>query len=174
MQKVLAHKLSSIRDVRFIACILLDALSQYQKSAYLNSDMGSEYTSSVYERIKAFHSILTRELIYPNQFRDNFELIAQISRYIRRYNYEWIRAYESVKPADVKKRSTYRDISTYVFLILPNSDQFKNQFVVTSYLVVRTVASSFLLKINGNQTKVINNKLSVILPWSISRYWCLL
>jgi putative transposase len=87
-QKVLAHQLSSVRDGRFLSDILLEALSQHLKPAYLHSDMGGEYTSSVFEnlletnrirhsyskkghpydnaRIEAFHSILKSELIYPN------------------------------------------------------------------------------------------------------------
>ncbi|CAK1249265.1 Transposase InsO and inactivated derivatives (Tra5) [Fructobacillus cardui] len=116
-RKVLAHQLSSVRDGRFVSDILLEALSQHPKPAYLHSDMGSEYTSSVFEnlletnhirhsyskkghpydnaRIKAFHSILKRELIYPNRFKSKFELVARISRYIHQYNHEHIHTYES-------------------------------------------------------------------------------
>ena len=85
-RKVLAHQLSSVRDGRFfVSDILLEALSQHPKPAYLQSDMRSEYTSSVFEnlletsrvphsyskkrypydngKIEAFDSILKRELI---------------------------------------------------------------------------------------------------------------
>ncbi|WP_421823434.1 IS3 family transposase, partial [Fructobacillus cardui] len=44
---------------------------------------------------EAFHSILKRELIYPNRFKSKFELVARISRYIHRYNHERIHTYES-------------------------------------------------------------------------------
>ncbi|CAK1224213.1 glycoside hydrolase family 68 protein [Fructobacillus fructosus] len=50
------------------------------------------------------------------------------------------------------------DSATYAFLVLPNADKTKNQFVTTAYLGVRTFAPSFLLEINGDKTKVINNK----------------
>ncbi|CAK1251334.1 Transposase InsO and inactivated derivatives (Tra5) [Fructobacillus evanidus] len=49
VRKVLAHQLNSVRDGRFVSDILLEALSQHPKSAYLHSEMGSEYTSSVFE-----------------------------------------------------------------------------------------------------------------------------
>jgi putative transposase len=116
-RKVLAHQLSSVRDGRFVPDILLEALSQHPKPDYLYSDMGSGYTSSVFEnllernrirhfyskkghpydnaRIEAFHSILKRELIYPNRFKSQFELVARISRCIHRYNHERIHTYES-------------------------------------------------------------------------------
>ncbi|WP_430734602.1 integrase core domain-containing protein [Fructobacillus parabroussonetiae] len=79
--------------------------------------MASEYTSSVFKnlletnlirhpyfkkghlydnaRIEAFHSILKKELIYPNRFKSKFELVARISRYIHRYNHERMHTYES-------------------------------------------------------------------------------
>ncbi|MBC9119129.1 DDE-type integrase/transposase/recombinase [Fructobacillus fructosus] len=112
-RKVLAHKLSSIRDGRFVSDILVEALKRHQKPVYLHTDKGSEYTSSVFEnllatnhirhsyskkghpydnaRIEAFHSILKRELIYPKQFKSKFELVTRISRYI----HERIHTYES-------------------------------------------------------------------------------
>ena len=116
-RKGLAHQLSSVRDGRFVSDILLEALSQYLKPAYLHRDRGSEYTSSVFENVletirirhsyskkgyldnnvslEAFHSTLKRELIYLNRFKSKFEIVARISRYIHRYNHERIHTYES-------------------------------------------------------------------------------
>ncbi|MCC8439759.1 hypothetical protein CRI85_05310 [Leuconostoc pseudomesenteroides] len=37
-------------------------------------------------RIEAFHSILKRELIHPNQFSSKFELIARVAWYINWFN----------------------------------------------------------------------------------------
>lgn len=116
-RKPVTEVLSSVGDGRFVSDMLLEALSRHPEPAYLHSDMGSEYTSSVFEnwletnrirhsyskkghpydngRIEAFHSILKRALIYPNRFKSQFELVARISRYIHRYNHERIHTYES-------------------------------------------------------------------------------
>ncbi|CAK1242762.1 Glucan-binding domain (YG repeat) [Fructobacillus fructosus] len=46
---------------------------------------------------------------------------------------------------------------TYSFLVVPNSDN-SNRFIVTSYLDVRTFGASFEMEINGDQTRIINDR----------------
>jgi len=107
-RQVLSHKISTIRDGKFVADILSNALKHHGAPRYLHTDMGSEYTSMAFDdvmqnhhikhsyskkghpydnaRIEAFHSILKRELIYPNQFSSKYELIARVSWYINWFN----------------------------------------------------------------------------------------
>lgn len=107
-RKVLSHKVSTVRDGQFVADILTNALKHHDAPRYLHPDMGSEYTSSTFDevmqkhqirhsyskkghpydnaRIEAFHSILKRELIHPNQFSSKFELIARVAWYINWFN----------------------------------------------------------------------------------------
>ncbi|MFC4760721.1 glycoside hydrolase family 68 protein [Fructobacillus durionis] len=47
---------------------------------------------------------------------------------------------------------------TYSYLVLPNGNKKNNQFVVTSFEHNSTFAPSYLLKINGDKTTMINNK----------------
>ncbi|MGQ2225959.1 glycoside hydrolase family 68 protein [Fructobacillus fructosus] len=46
----------------------------------------------------------------------------------------------------------------YSFLVIPNSDKNSNQFVVTSFVGGRSFAASFILEINGDTTRLINNQ----------------
>ncbi|CAK1227302.1 Transposase InsO and inactivated derivatives (Tra5) [Fructobacillus tropaeoli] len=48
-RKPVTEVLSSVGDGRFVSDMLLEALSRHPEPAYLHSDMGSEYTSSVFE-----------------------------------------------------------------------------------------------------------------------------
>lgn len=47
---------------------------------------------------------------------------------------------------------------TYSYLVLPNGDKKNNRFVVTSFEKNSTFAPSYLLKIDGDKTTMINNK----------------
>ncbi|CAK1226541.1 glycoside hydrolase family 68 protein [Fructobacillus tropaeoli] len=46
----------------------------------------------------------------------------------------------------------------YSFLVLKNSDSNSNRFVVTSYVDGKTFAPSFIMEINGDTTKIINDR----------------
>lgn len=64
-RKVLAHQLSSVRDGRFVSNILLEALNQHPKPAYLHSDMGSEWL----EFRGIFTDIIMNAFTHTNQAR---------------------------------------------------------------------------------------------------------
>ncbi|CAK1222459.1 glycoside hydrolase family 68 protein [Fructobacillus evanidus] len=56
-------------------------------------------------------------------------------------------------PNDWSATSNY----SYSFLVVKNADSTSNRFVVTSYLASRTFAPSFVIEINGDTTRVIND-----------------
>ncbi|WP_425323625.1 hypothetical protein [Fructobacillus fructosus] len=48
-REILSYKPSSTRDGIFVSDVLVDVLNQYQKLTSFHNNMGSEYTSRIFE-----------------------------------------------------------------------------------------------------------------------------
>lgn len=111
-RQVLAHKVGENMTKELATSVISKSVLQVHHTEIIHSDMGSQYTSDLFEntlnryhikhsysrkgcpgdnaRIESFHSILKREYINFQSFRNIDEAIAGIDAYIRWYNSERI------------------------------------------------------------------------------------
>ncbi|WP_413627964.1 IS3 family transposase [Fructilactobacillus vespulae] len=112
-KKIISFNLGKQMTTNLIVITLLNALKKEKKPKYLHSDMGSQYTSGVFENIltnnkikhsyskqgypydngtiEAFHSLLKREFIFQTRFDNYSDLVIRINNYINWFNSERIR-----------------------------------------------------------------------------------
>ena len=98
---------------KLVSHTLIEALKKNKKPEYLHSDMGSQYTSSIFEHvlegheirhsysqkghpydngpIEAFHSILKREFAFQTRFTSFEDVVLKTENYIHWCNTERIR-----------------------------------------------------------------------------------
>ena len=111
--KILSQKVSKHMTSKLVSHTLIEALKKNKKPEYLHSDMGSQYTSSIFEHvlegheirhsysqkghpydngpIEAFHSILKREFAFQTRFTSFEDVVLKTENYIHWYNTERIR-----------------------------------------------------------------------------------
>ena len=111
-RRVLAFKIGTHMTQELAASPVEELLKTGFKPTIIHSDMGSPYTSDLFEqtlrnhgikhsysrkgrpgdnaRIESFHSILKREYVSHQTFTNRYEVIAGIDAYIRWYNAERI------------------------------------------------------------------------------------
>lgn len=111
-RKVVSHSVATAMTQEFAASVVDKAYQQGDRPSIIHSDMGSQYTSELFEdtlrkykirhsysrkgtpgdnaRIESFHSILKREYVHHKKFKNISEAIAGIDQYIRWYNTERI------------------------------------------------------------------------------------
>ncbi|WP_373695354.1 IS3 family transposase [Nicoliella lavandulae] len=110
--KVIAHQVCNEMTAELVTNTMLKAVKKTSKPMFLHSDMGSQYTSDLFEKllnklnikhsyslkghpydntyIENFHSMLKRELVFQTKFESIEEAIAGIDWYVRWYNNERI------------------------------------------------------------------------------------
>lgn len=113
MHQILAHKVSEMMTSQLVCETLTMALHKHKKPSIVHSDMGSQYTSMIFENqlqnekikhsyslkghpydngpIEAFHSVLKREFIYLTKFKSYDDLVLRTENYVHWYNHERIR-----------------------------------------------------------------------------------
>lgn len=111
-RKVLAHRVSDTMTKELATSVIKEPLIDNQQTRIIHSDMGSQYTSDLFEetllkqglkhsysrkgrpgdnaRIESFHSLLKREYVNHQSFNSLDEVIAGIDWYVRFYNTERI------------------------------------------------------------------------------------
>jgi Transposase and inactivated derivatives len=104
-RRVVSYGLSSKRTKEFATSVVVKALRANGKPKMIHSDMGSQYTSSLFEgtlqnagiehpydntRIESFHSLTKRELIYHEEHRTIDDVRASVEWYVNWYNNERI------------------------------------------------------------------------------------
>jgi putative transposase len=107
-RKVLAYQIADTMTAQLATSVIIKALRRGDKPLYVHSDMGSQYTSELFERtleavgikhsysrkghpydnarIESFHSLLKRELVYQREFETITDVQAAIGWYINWYN----------------------------------------------------------------------------------------
>lgn len=107
-RKVLAHRVSDSMTKELETSVIQEPLIDKQHTGIIHSDMGSQYTSDLFEetllkqglkhsysrkgrpgdnaRIESFHSLLKREYVNHQSFNSLDEVIAGIDWYVRFYN----------------------------------------------------------------------------------------
>ena len=111
-RRVVSYGVSSEMTKKFATSVVVKALSANGKPKMIHSDMGSQYTSSLFEgtlqnagvdhsysrkghpydnaRIESFHSLIKCELIYHEEYRTIDDVRASVKWYVNWYNYERI------------------------------------------------------------------------------------
>lgn len=111
-RRVVSYGLSSEMTKEFATSVVVKALRANGKPKTIHSDMGSQYTSSLFEgtlqnagidhsysrkghpydnaRIESFHSLIKRELIYHEEYRTIDDVRASVEWYVNWYNNERI------------------------------------------------------------------------------------
>lgn len=104
-RRVVSYGLSSEMTKEFATSVVVKALRANGKPKMIHSDMGSQYTSSLFEgtlqnagidhpydnaRIESFHSLIKRELIYHEEYRTIDDVRASVEWYVNWYNNERI------------------------------------------------------------------------------------
>ena len=111
-RRVVSYGLSSEMTKEFATSVVVKALKANGKPKMIHSDMGSQYTSSLFERtlqdagidhsysrkghpydnarIESFHSLIKRELIYHEEYRTIDDVRASVEWYVNGYNNERI------------------------------------------------------------------------------------
>lgn len=109
-RRVISHKLSHHMTQELAASVIDETIIKKRGTTIIHSDMGSQYTSDLFERtlekyglkhsysrkgcpgdnarIESFHSILKREYVHFQTFKNLEEAIVGIDSYIRWYNSE--------------------------------------------------------------------------------------
>ncbi|WP_418289676.1 transposase [Leuconostoc mesenteroides] len=102
--------MSSEMTKEFATSVVVKALRANGKPKMIHSDMGSQYTSSLFEgtlqnagidqsrkghpydnaRIESFHSLIKRELIYHEEYRTIDDVRSSVEWYVNWYNNERI------------------------------------------------------------------------------------
>lgn len=107
-RKVLSHRVSATMTKELATSVIAAPVIDNQQTRIVHSDMGSQYTSDLFEetlikqgikhsysrkgrpgdnaRIESFHSLLKREYVNHQSFKTLDEAIAGIDWYIRFYN----------------------------------------------------------------------------------------
>lgn len=107
-RKVLSHRVSATMTKELATSVIAAPVIDNQQTRIVHSDMGSQYTSDLFEetlikqgikhsysrkgrpgdnaRIESFHSLLKREYVKHQSFKTLDEAIAGIDWYIRFYN----------------------------------------------------------------------------------------
>ena len=110
--RVVSYGLSSEMTKEFATSVVVKALKANGKPKMIHSDMGSQYTSSLFERtlqdagidhsysrkghpydnarIESFHSLIKRELIYHEEYRTIDDVRSSVEWYVNWYNNERI------------------------------------------------------------------------------------
>ncbi|QMU89613.1 IS3 family transposase [Weissella cibaria] len=118
-RRVVSYGLSSEMTKAFATSVVVKALRANGKPKMIHSDMGSQYTSSLFEgtlqnagidhsysrkghpydnaRIESFHSLIKRELIYHEEYRTIDDVRASVEWYVNWYNNELIHALNGFK-----------------------------------------------------------------------------
>ena len=111
-RRVVSYGLSSEMTKEFATSVVVKALRATSKPKMIHSDMGSQYTSSLFEgmlqnagidhsysrkghpydtaRIERFHSLIKRELIYHEEYRTIDDVRESVEWYVNWYNNERI------------------------------------------------------------------------------------
>ena len=111
-RRVVSYGLSSEMTKEFATSVVVKALRANGKPKMIHSDMGSQYTSSLFEgtlqnagidhsysrnghpydnaRIESFHSLIKRELIYHEEYRTIDDVRSSVEWYVNWYNNERI------------------------------------------------------------------------------------
>lgn len=112
IRRVIAYNMGSEMTQELATAPVKTILKRSDQPVIIHSDMGSQYTSALFEstlteasikhsysrqgcpgdnaRIESFHSLLKREYVNSHSFKNVHEAIAGIDRYIRWYNQERI------------------------------------------------------------------------------------
>ena len=107
-RKVLSYRIADTMTAQLATSVIVKALRRGGKPLYVHSDMGSQYTSELFEntlesigirhsysrkghpydnaRIESFHSLLKRELIYQHDFESIADVQAAVGWYVNWYN----------------------------------------------------------------------------------------
>lgn len=107
-RKVLSYQIADTMTAQLATSVITKALRRGEKPLYVHSDMGSQYTSELFEntlesvgirhsysrkghpydnaRIESFHSLLKRELVYQRTFESINDVQAAVGWYINWYN----------------------------------------------------------------------------------------
>jgi putative transposase len=107
-RQVLAYQIADAMTAQLATSVIVKALRRGDRPLYVHSDMGSQYTSDLFERtleavgikhsysrkghpydnarIESFHSLLKRELVYQREFETITDVQAAIGWYINWYN----------------------------------------------------------------------------------------
>ncbi|WP_425473522.1 IS3 family transposase [Weissella cibaria] len=107
-RKVLSYQIADTMTAQLATSVITKALRRGEKPLYVHSDMGSQYTSELFEntlesvgirhsysrkghpydnaRIESFHSLLKRELVYQLAFESINDVQAAVGWYINWYN----------------------------------------------------------------------------------------
>ena len=111
-RRVVSYGLSSEMTKEFATSVVVKALRANGKPKMIHSDMGSQYTSRLFEgtlqnagidhsysrkghpydnaRIESFHSLIKRELIYHEEYRTIDDVRSSVEWYVNWYNNERI------------------------------------------------------------------------------------
>jgi putative transposase len=107
-RKVLAYQIADTMTAQLATSVIIKALRRGDKPLYVHSDMGSQYTSELFEqtleavgikhsysrkghpydnaRIESFHSLLKRELVYQREFETITDVQVAVGWYVNWYN----------------------------------------------------------------------------------------
>ncbi|GJM47975.1 transposase [Weissella soli] len=114
-RKVLSYQIADTMTAQLATSVIIKALRRGERPLYMHSDMGSQYTSELFEntleafgirhsysrkghpysrkghpydnaRIESFHSLLKRELIYQREFESINDVQAAVGWYTNWYN----------------------------------------------------------------------------------------
>lgn len=111
-RKVLSYQIADTMTAQLATSVIIKVLWRGEKPLYKHSDMGSQYTSELFEntlesvgirysysckghpydnaRIESFHSLLKRELVYQRAFESINDVQTAVGCYINWYNNTFI------------------------------------------------------------------------------------
>ncbi|QMU89609.1 IS3 family transposase (plasmid) [Weissella cibaria] len=119
-RRVVSYGLSSETTKAFTTSVVVKALKANSKPKMIHSDMGSQYTSSLFEgtlqsagidhsysrkghpydnaRIESFHSPIRRELIYHEEYRTIDDVRASVEWYVNWYKIQRLNGFKLPRP----------------------------------------------------------------------------